>query len=213
MSAEKTAHTVSCSSMCEALIGTQTNSSTKRFIYISCVFIRLKLYEVHSSSYYFSHFSYFAIMMMTVMMMMTFACLHLFFFCLNVESFLRQKKIMLMLIANSLSFSLCSLLLISVSSSNIDTILFMMETNFSCCCCCCQCSCLSYSHSIYINWVVCGYIQMNARVWRYVHHHNSSVLYEVNNIKWDFINNILDLWEYSSSYSFVVTHKLKIHHE
>jgi hypothetical protein len=27
------------------------------------------------------------------------------------------------------------LLLISVSSSNIDTILFMMETNFCCCCC------------------------------------------------------------------------------
>lgn len=43
---------VSCSSMCEALIGTQTNSSTKRFIYISCVFIPvdlLKLYEVRSS--------------------------------------------------------------------------------------------------------------------------------------------------------------------
>lgn len=106
MSAEKTAHTVSCSSMCEALIGTQTNSSTKRFIYISCVFIRLKLYEVHSSSS-FSHFSYFAIMMMV--MMMTFACLHLFFFVLCVESFLRQK-IMLLLVANSLSFSSCSLL-------------------------------------------------------------------------------------------------------
>lgn len=47
--------------MCEALIGTQTNSSTKRFIYISCVFIQdLKLYEVRSSSC-FSSTSFFVL--------------------------------------------------------------------------------------------------------------------------------------------------------
>ena len=163
MSAEKTAHTVSCSSMCEALIGTQTNSSTKRFIYISCVFIRLKLYEVHSSSS-FPHFSYFAIMIMMVMMM-TFACLHiyLFFLCLICRIFFKTKNNALarckQLVIFFMLLTIFLLLIISVSSSNIDTILFMMETNFSCCCC--RCMLLSFLFSFYLYQLSCLWIHTN----------------------------------------------------